>query len=89
MKNIKLKKSIEGAQKLSLGISIVVAILMGIGLGVWMKNTFAHTWLLWLGVFWGVAAAVLNIYKEYKLLKKSLDEIEYKEYEIKKSQESD
>ena len=82
---MKLKKTIEGAEKLSLGISIVVAILMGIGIGVWMKNTFGHSWLLWLGVFWGVAAAIMNIRIEYKKLKKSFEEIEKDEYKIKKS----
>jgi len=80
---MKLKKTIEGAEKLSLGISIVVAILMGIGIGIWMKNTFGYTWLLWLGVFWGVAAAIMNIRIEYKKLKKSLEEVKDKNYEIK------
>ena len=41
----KVGKTIEGAEKLSLGISIVVAILMGIGVGIWMRNTFHQSWL--------------------------------------------
>ena len=82
----KIKKTIEGAEKLSLGISIVVAILLGIGIGIWMKDTFHQNWLLWLGVFWGVAAAILNIRIEYKKLKKELDEINEKNYKIKKSE---
>ena len=83
----KLKKTIEGDEKLSLGISIVVAILMGIGIGVWMKNTFHQNWLLWLGVFWGVGAAIMNIRIEYKKLKKEFSEIEkeYKNYEMNKN----
>jgi F0F1-type ATP synthase assembly protein I len=89
----KVGKTIEGAEKLSLGISIVVAILMGIGLGVWMKNTFHQSWLLWLGVFWGVAAAIMNIRIEYKKLKKQFDEIEknpaYKSYKINKKEKED
>jgi len=84
----KIGKTIEGAEKLSLGISIVVAVLMGIGIGVWMKNTFHQIWLLWLGVFWGVAAAIMNIRIEYKKLQKEFDKIEndphYKNYKIKK-----
>jgi len=87
----KVGKTIEGAEKLSLGISIVVAILMGIGIGIWMKNTFHQKWLLWLGVFWGVAAAIMNIKIEYKKLKKELDEVakdpKYKEYKIKKEED--
>ena len=65
-KEPKLKKVIEGADSLSLGISIVVAILLGIGLGVWLKNMFDSNLLLWLGVIWGVSAALLNIYRAYK-----------------------
>jgi ATP synthase protein I len=88
MKKGKMKKTIEGAEKLSLGISIVIAILMGIGIGILLKNTFHQAWLLWLGVFWGVAAAILNIKKEYDKLKKELDElkekIEFRQYEINK-----
>jgi len=82
----KFGKTVEGAEKLSLGISIVVAILMGIGLGILMKNFFHQTWLLWLGVFWGVAAAIMNIRIEYKKLQKEFKEIEekYKNYEINK-----
>ncbi len=62
----KFKKVILAANDLSLGISIVVAILLGVGVGFWLKNLFDTPWLLWLGVFWGVAAAILNIYKAYK-----------------------
>ncbi len=84
----KVGKSIEGAEKLSLGISIVVAILMGIGIGIWMKDTFHQSWLLWLGVFWGIGAAIMNIWIEYKKLKKEFDEVakdpKYKNYKINK-----
>ena len=77
----------ENFSKLSLGISMVVAILMGIGLGVLLKNFFEQDWLLWVGVFWGVAAAFLNIQKEYKKLKKDMDELandpKYKNYNDK------
>jgi len=89
----KIGKTVEGAEKLSLGISIVVAILMGIGIGIWMKNTFHQNWLLWLGVFWGVAAAIMNIRIEYKKLKKEMDELakdaKYKNYKVKKEDEED
>jgi len=71
----KLKKIVDAADGLSLGISIVVAILMGVGLGMLMRKYFGYDWLFWLGVFWGVAAAVLNVYKAYKTQKASLDEL--------------
>ncbi len=71
----KLKKIVDAADGLSLGISIVVAVLMGVGLGILMRNWFGYNWLFWLGVFWGVAAAILNVYKAYKSQKASLDEL--------------
>jgi len=80
----KVKKVVEGAYDLSLGISMVVAVLIGVGLGIVMKNLFGISWLLWLGVFWGVAAAFLNVYKAYKKQVKSFDELKndpkYKNY---------
>lgn len=80
----KLGKIIEGAEQLSLGISMVVAILMGIGLGIFLKNTFGAVWLLWLGVFFGIAAAGLNVYKAYQKQVKDLDKLkddpQYKHY---------
>jgi F0F1-type ATP synthase assembly protein I len=71
----KLKKIVVAADGLSLGISMVVAILLGVGLGLLMRNIFEIPWLLWLGVFWGVAGAILNVYKAYEKQKKSLDEL--------------
>ena len=71
----KLKKIVVAADGLSLGISMVVAVLLGVGLGLLLKNLFDTPWLLWVGVFWGVAAAVLNVYKAYEKQKKSLDEL--------------
>jgi cell division protein FtsB len=66
---------------------------MGIGIGIWMKNTFHQAWLLWLGVFWGVAAAILNIKKEYVKLKKDLDTLkdnpEFKNYQINRKKDED
>ncbi len=71
----KYKRFISAVDGLSLGISIVVAVLIGVGVGIFMKNLFGYGWLLWLGVFWGVAGAILNIYKAYEKQKKSLDEL--------------
>jgi len=71
----KFKKIVSAADGLSLGISIVVAILIGVGLGLFMRNIFGYEWLLWLGVFWGIGGAILNVYKAYDKQKKSLDEL--------------
>ncbi|SFV67388.1 ATP synthase protein I-like membrane protein [hydrothermal vent metagenome] len=71
----RLKKIVVAADGLSLGISMVVAVLLGVGLGLLLKNLFGYSWLLWLGVFWGVAGAILNVYKAYEKQKKSLDEL--------------
>ncbi|MBN1839094.1 MAG: AtpZ/AtpI family protein [Campylobacterales bacterium] len=81
----KYGKLIEGAENLSLGVSIVVAILMGVGLGWLMRHWFGYEWLFWLGVFWGIGGAILNIYKAYKKNVQSLDELKddvrYKKYQ--------
>ncbi len=83
-KKPKYGKIIEGAEQLSLGISMVVAVLIGIGLGIFLKNLFGIWWLLWVGVFIGVAAAVLNVYKAYKAQVKEYeefkDDIRYQNY---------
>ena len=73
-----VKKTINAANSLSLGISIVVAILIGVLLGIFMKNITGYDFLLWLGIFWGVGGAALNIYKAYKAQIQ-----EYKEFEKK------
>lgn len=83
-KKPKAKQVVEGAYDLSLGISMVVAVVIGVGLGIGMKKLFGYEWLFWLGVFWGVAAAILNVYKAYKKQMKSLEELKndpkYRDY---------
>ena len=69
------KKVVKGAYDLSLGISVVVAILIGVGIGLGLRKILGWEWLVWLGVFWGVSAGVLNIYKAYKRGKKELQEM--------------
>lgn len=71
----KFKPVVEGANALSLGISIVVALLLGVGIGYGLLKLTGLAWLFWLGVFWGVGAAILNVYKAYKQAKKELDDL--------------
>ncbi len=61
----RLKPIIEGAKDLSLGISMVVAVLIGVGIGLGLKQLTGIGWLLWVGVFIGIAAAFLNVFKAY------------------------
>ncbi len=71
----KLKKVVDAADGLSLGISMVVAVLIGVAIGLGLKKLTGVSWTLWIGVFIGVGAAVLNVYKAYEKQKKSLDEL--------------
>ena len=71
----KFKKIVTAADGLSLGISIVVAILIGVGFGLFLKNITGELWTLWIGVFIGVSAAILNVYKAYAKQKKELDKL--------------
>ncbi|EAI5559978.1 AtpZ/AtpI family protein [Campylobacter lari] len=69
-----IRKGIEAADGLSLGISMVVAVLIGVGIGYFLKNLTGIAWLFWVGVFIGVAAAILNVYKAYKAQVKNYEE---------------
>jgi len=75
MEEPKFKKVVEGADALSLGISMVVAVLIGVGIGLGLRKLTGVSWTLWIGVFIGVAAAILNVYKAYEKQKRSLDEL--------------
>ncbi|MBZ7928341.1 MULTISPECIES: AtpZ/AtpI family protein [Campylobacter] len=69
-----IHKTIEAADGLSLGISIVVAIFIGIGIGFLLQKFTPYPWLFWLGVFWGISGAILNVYKAYKKQVKNYEE---------------
>ncbi len=72
----KYQSQLRALDNLSLGISIVVAVAIGFGIGYVLKTWTGYTWTLWLGLFWGLAAAVSNIYKAYKRAKKEYKELE-------------
>ncbi len=71
----KLKKVVDAADGLSLGISMVVAVLIGVAIGIGLQKLTGAWWTLWIGVFIGVGAAILNVYKAYAKQKRSLDEL--------------
>ena len=86
----KIKPIIEAADSLSLGISIVVAIIIGVGLGLLLRSITGIGWLLWVGVFIGIAAAILNIYKAYSKQYKEFEELAKEpRYAIKKKLDDD
>ena len=92
-KKPKMGKIIEGAEHLSLGISMVVAVALGVGMGIGLKSLFGQIWLLWLGIFMGIAAAGLNIYRAYARQKAELDTLKddprYKHYNTNKEDDED
>ncbi len=86
----KLKPIIEGAESLSLGISMVVAVLIGVAIGLGLKKVFEIDWLLWVGVFIGIAAAVVNVYKAYSKQYKEFEKLaQDPRYKIKKQLEDE
>ena len=74
-KSPRIKPIIEGVDSLSLGVSIVVAILIGVGIGFSLQKLFDVQWVMFIGVFIGVAAAILNIFKAYKKQMKELEDL--------------
>ena len=84
-KKPRIKPIIEAADTLSLGISMVVAVLMGVGIGLLIKSLSGVAWTLWIGIFIGVAAAILNVYKAYSKQYKEFEELAKEpRYAIKK-----
>ena len=74
-KKPRLKPIIEGADSLSLGISIVVAVLIGVALGFGLRKVTGISWTLWIGVAIGILAAILNVYKAYSKQYKEFEEL--------------
>ncbi len=86
----KVRKVVEAADSLSLGISMVVAVAMGVGIGLVLKSFTGAAWTLWIGVFIGVAAAILNVYKAYEKQRDDYEELAKEpRYALKKQLEDD
>ena len=72
----KHQDKVVALDNLSLGISIVAAIIIGFGIGYGLKQLTGYTWTLWLGVAWGIFAAGLNIFRAYKRAQKQFEGME-------------
>ena len=84
-KKPRIKPIIEAADSLSLGLSMVVAVLMGVGLGWLLRRLTDIGWLFWIGVAIGILAAILNVYKAYSKQYKVYEELAKEpRYAIKK-----
>ena len=86
----RIKPIIEAADSLSLGISMVVAVAMGVGIGWLLKSLTGVAWTLWIGIAIGIAAAILNVYKAYSKQYKAYEELAKEpRYAIKKQLDDD
>ena len=86
----RVKPIIEAADSLSLGISMVVAVLMGVGIGWLLRRWTDIGWLFWVGVGIGIAAAILNVFKAYSKQYKEFEELAKEpRYALKKQIQDD
>jgi F0F1-type ATP synthase assembly protein I len=86
----RIKPIIEAADSLSLGLSMVVAVIMGVGIGYLLRRLTEIGWLFWVGVAIGIAAAILNVYKAYSKQYKAYEELAKEpRYAIKKQLQDD
>ena len=86
----RIKPIIEAADTLSLGISMVVAVAMGVGIGFLLRSMTELWWTFWIGVSIGIAAAILNIYKAYSKQYKEFEKLAKEpRYAIKKQLDED
>lgn len=67
---------LRALDNLSLGISMIAAVIIGFAIGYGLKSWLGYDWLLWVGLFWGIAAAGLNLQKAYKRAQKEFEGLE-------------
>lgn len=79
LKEGKIQTLTRSASDLSLGISMIVAVLLGFGVGYLLYKWLGYYWLIWVGLGYGVAAAILNVVKAYRRLYRDLDSLRHEE----------
>ena len=58
----------------TIGMSFVLAIVLGFGAGFWLDGVFGtKPWLSFIGFFFGLAAGVLNVYRVLQLSNRASD----------------
>lgn len=82
-KNNRIGSVVKAVDGLSLGISIVVAVIFGVFLG--KALSYLYPPLFWLGVIFGILAAISNVYKAYKSQVRMWEEERIKRENIKDS----
>jgi len=89
----RLKPIVEGVQALSLGISMVVAVLIGVAIGIGLQRLTGSAWTIWIGIIIGVGAAFLNVFKayskQYKMFEKLSKDPRYNHQQYLKDDEDD
>ncbi|MCI6989338.1 MAG: AtpZ/AtpI family protein [Campylobacter sp.] len=73
-----LNKIVRGADFLSVGISMVVAVVIGFVIGYYLRKWTGISFFFYFFMFVGIAAAFLNVYKIYKLQQADLKELDEK-----------
>jgi ATP synthase protein I len=86
----RLKPIIEGAETLSLGISMVVAILIGVAIGLGLKKLTGITWLVVGRCCYRYFSRILNVFKAYSKQYKEFEKLaKDPRYNMGKSQKDD
>jgi ATP synthase protein I len=69
---------------------MVVAVLIGVAIGLGLKHLTGLGWTFWIGVAIGIAAAIMNVYKAYSKQYKEFEELAKQDrYKIQKQLEDD
>ncbi|RAX58185.1 hypothetical protein CCZ01_03680 [Helicobacter monodelphidis] len=84
----KYRNLVVGFNDLTLGISMVVAVAIGAGMGYGLEQIFGYAWLFWVGICFGIGAAINNMFKAYQRQMKEFEKLQQEpRYRYKKDLE--